>query len=723
MGLARSVLAAACLAALAIPALAAASPGLEIRTDDTVFLKDGGRLEGEVQSENERELRIMLKGSRVIRTESMANVERILRKQNIKQAFDARFKECTDRKDPVGLRDLAADVLALNPGMLDEATSALVAACGLRPDYGPAHLLLGRLYLQKGFAKKAGEEGDAAVKTLPDNAEAYVLQGTALVRQGEAKKAVAALDKALALKPSTDDQIGAAAALAEAGELDRAQELLAKLTETNPAAQLAAGVAWLRAGKLDQAAGLLDKTVQALKGQAEPHLALAATYYLQGETDKAAQELNELPTHNDARDAAPLALKGLVALRRGETDRAEAFLKRATVADPNRGRVAAARAVLELSRNNLDEAVGALEAPAGDASCADGYVHYLLGYVLYRKADFPKALAAYSRAAELTPAWPDARLGAGASALAGRNFRSAAEHFDAAAKLAPDSAAAHVGLGLACLGVPGRDDDADRELRRALTLDPRCVHAYLGLGFLANKRKVEVSALTNFERAIGLDGSNAYAADALKALRAGRGEEVQYFAFDGPGLPAGWASEQLYGVQVSAADGRVLLAGRQKRTGGRETRFFLRLEPGKFVRLDLDVECAPTGGLVAGLYLAGGNGDLELAMIETGRLAWRRRNRSGWSNFEEVGEWPKGEAGAVGKVRLAIELVEPDQGTFRLYAGGRPVSDKEISVDTLARAPGFMVGAFCRAALDEDVKVGLDNACLVTKKPKPDENK
>ncbi|GEM_PF-2287773 len=730
----RLLLASALALALATALAAGASgaePGIEIRVDDTVVLKSGDRLIGEITAQNDRELSIKLKEFKgAVRSVPMADVERILRRQNIKQAFEARLKECTAAKDSGALHGLAVEVLKLNPGMVDEAASALTAATGIRPDYGQAHLLLGQLYLRKGFVRKAAEEGQAAVKALPKEAAAHVLLATALVRGGEPRKAVAAIDAALELAPTPDDQVAAAATLAEAGEIQRAQDLLKALTESNPAAQLASGVASLRAADLTAATAMLDKAARALRGQGEPHLALAAALFLQGELDRATAELRELPSYGDARDAAPLALRGLIALRRGELDNADGLLKRAMVADPGRSRVAAARASLELARGNLPEAATALETPAADPACVDAYVHYLLGYVSHLRKDYPKAQTAYARAAELAPGWPDALLGAGSAALAGRSFQAAERHFAAAAKAAPELAAAHAGLGLACLGLAGRMDEADKELRRALVLDPRNISAHLGLGYLANRRGREAEALASFERAIGLDGANAFAADALNKLRSGRGEEVQYFGFDGPGLPAGWAApDQRAGVTVTVADGRLLFSGKQRIAGGQgyETRFFMRLDSAKFARMEIDVEASPTGGIEAGIFVGGGGGmggtggDLELSMTQNGRLGWRKRDRSGWTTVEEAGDWPKAEGGAPAKLRLAVEML--DRGTFRLFAGGRPVSDKEIVVDTMAAASGLSVGTFCRAQMGDDVKVGFDNACLVTRKPKAADDK
>jgi hypothetical protein len=267
----------------------------------------------------------------------------------------------------------------------------------------------------------------------------------------------------------------------------------------------------------------------------------------------------------------------------------------------------------------------------------------------------------------------------------------------------------------------GRDGEADRELRRALDLDNKCLEAHLGLGFLANRQKREGEAIKYFERASGLEGGSKYATAALSKLRAGRGEEVEFFPFDGPGLPTGWAKDQRYGVLAEGKVGKVVLSGKQSQVGGRDTRFFVRQDARKFTRLELDVEAAPTGGLVAGMFLAGPRGMIELGLFETGKLAWRMKNRGGYSVPENIADWPKGAGGGPGKVRLGIEVLNVGAGRFRLLINGRAV--KDVTVDTLASDQGYQVGAFCRAQLGEDVNVALDNATLVTKKSGSDAKK
>ncbi|MHC4917149.1 MAG: tetratricopeptide repeat protein, partial [Planctomycetota bacterium] len=399
---------------------------------------------------------------------------------------------------------------------------------------------------------------------------------------------------------------------------------------------------------------------------------------------------------------------------------ASTLAREAIVLAPKLGRVVAAKAVVDLAGGAPDGALGLLEGLTGERSrCRDAYLYYLKGHAQYSQGKFADAAGSFARAAELVHsrkgvAWADGYLAAGAAALKARRYPEAARHYKAAVGIDGGSVAAHAGLGLAYLGQVGRDEDADRELRRAMAIDANCLEAHLGLGFLANRHRRETEAIKYFERARGLAGGSRYAAEALEKLRAGRGESIEFFGFDGAGLPTGWVPDQRYGVMIEAKGGQLSFSGKQKQVGGRETRFYVRQDARKFVRLEIDVVAAPTGGTVCGLFLAGTRGFLEIGMFENGKLAWRMKNRGGYSAPADVRDWPVGAGGAPGKVRLGIQILDAGQGRFRLFADGLPV--KDVVVDTLAGAQGFQVGAFCRAQLDEAVDLRMDNASLVTRK-------
>ncbi len=726
---ARALLAALFAAAL-LAAAAAAAEGddLVVRTDDKVYLRDSLEpLVGKIVYQNKKELSIRIKGG-ITRIVQMSNVRRVLRRQNAQEAFDRRFEKVGKAPDAARYYALARAALRLEAvKMIDNAVKALEAGRKHEAKHVATRLLLGQLYLKRGETESARKEALAVVAAHPEDPSGHVLLGIALGRQGDVKKAEQAVEKALAYKPSEGDRIGVARILAEIGSLKRAKEVIDQVLKDSPhnaGAQLVAGLVALRGADLVQAEKLLTDARDKLKDQSEPHLALAALLYLKGDLKTALQEVNEGLNYGGR--ARCHALKALIELRDGKPDRAAKSVDAAMRASPNLARAAAAKAVVDLAAGKSeDDALRALEGPLEKAGsrCRDAYVHYLQSHLLYRKPYYANPLSAFNTAAHFTPAaanpsWIDPYLAAGAAALAARKYPDAARAYRAAVRVDEKSAAAHAGLGLACLGQVGRGEDADLELRRALAIDGRNLEAHLGLGYLANRRKSEIAAIKYFERAAGLSGGSRYAARALSLLRAGRGENVDLYAFDGPGLPTGWSKDQRYGILAEAKGGRVVLSGKQKQVGGRNTRFYLRQDARKLVRLEMDVETAPTGGLVAGMFVAGSRGFLELGLFESGKLCWRMKSKSGYSVPADIMDWPAGAGGKPGRVRLAVEVLSANRGAFRLYVGGRAV--KDVTVDTLANVQGYQVGAFCRAQLGEEVRVELDNATLVTRKAKGD---
>jgi hypothetical protein len=135
----------------------------------------------------------------------------------------------------------------------------------------------------------------------------------------------------------------------------------------------------------------------------------------------------------------------------------------------------------------------------------------------------------------------------------------------------------------------------------------------------------------------------------------------------------------------------------------------------------MDVEASPTGSLVAGIFVASSRGYIELGLFESGKLAYAVKTMSRINPPENVIDWPKGAGGKPGRARLAIEAVDTGAGRFRLYVNGNLA--KTLTVDTLANVRVYQAGAFCRAQIDDEVKVALDNATLVTKKAEGDVKK
>lgn len=711
----------------------AAEPLIEVRLYDKVFLKNGGMpLVGKILYRTRKELKIKLKGTSIARIVQMGSVEKVLESQDARKAFNARYGQFAASKDANGLYRLAKAALALDRTSDDrfrDAVKALEKARECNANYAVARLMLGQLYLLLGDNRKALTEGRAAVAANPESAAGSVLVGMAQVRLGNIKAAEEAVKTALMRRGKGDVQagVGAARIYAEMGRIAEAEKVIEPIAEAEPLngeVKLVSGLVALRKGNLIAAESALVSATEKLSDRPEPHLALGCVLYLKGDLAGAMKSVNRALNYGGR--ARSQALKALILLRDGKLEKAAKHGDQGLARQHDRGRVAAARSSVYLGAGDVDKAIDVLlKGPLG-GTCRDAYVHYLHGHLEHKRGRFADALAAFAKAAENASsvggaAWFDAHMAAGSAALKARKYQDAARHYRAAVGARKNSADAMAGLGLAYLGQAGREDDADRALRRALIIDGHCVQAYLGLGFLANQRKREAEAIRLFEKASGLQGGSRYAAAALGKLRAGRGEEVEFFALDGPGLPTGWKGDQRYGVIAECRAGKLYLGGKQAQVGGRNTRFYVMQDSRRFARLEMDVEATPTGSLVAGLFLAGSRGLIEIGLFETGKLSWRMKNRGGYSPPKDIMDWPKGTADRPGKVRLAIECVDPGRGRFRLFVSGGMA--KDLVVDTLANVQGYQVGAFCRAQLGEEVKVALDNATLVTRKAGSDEKK
>ena len=96
--------------------------------------------------------------------------------------------------------------------------------------------------------------------------------------------------------------------------------------------------------------------------------------------------------------------------------------------------------------------------------------------------------------------------------------QGARDAFEEALKYVDDDAAAHLGLGIANFHL--KDDRvAERELQRALDLNPREKMAYQALGDLAYRKDDLGAAVANWEKALEIDPSDAAVSSRLERLR------------------------------------------------------------------------------------------------------------------------------------------------------------------------------------------------------------
>jgi len=90
------------------------------------------------------------------------------------------------------------------------------------------------------------------------------------------------------------------------------------------------------------------------------------------------------------------------------------------------------------------------------------------------------------------------------------NYDRARDCYGRAARLAPDRASPHVGLGV--LGIQaGRVAEAEDAFHRAIALDPDCAEAYGGLAVIFQQRQDYAAALDMYLKSLQRDSDNLVA--------------------------------------------------------------------------------------------------------------------------------------------------------------------------------------------------------------------
>ena len=108
---------------------------------------------------------------------------------------------------PIGAQSYYEEGLARQEaGDTTGAWQSFTWAIQLSPDFAPAYVARGSVYLARGALNSALADADAALETDPASAPAYALRGETLRLLGQARPAMKALDRALALDPTLREE-------------------------------------------------------------------------------------------------------------------------------------------------------------------------------------------------------------------------------------------------------------------------------------------------------------------------------------------------------------------------------------------------------------------------------------------------------------------------------------------------------------------------------------
>jgi arylsulfatase A-like enzyme/predicted Zn-dependent protease len=147
-------------------------------------------------------------------------------------------------------------------------------------------------------------------------------------------------------------------------------------------------------------------------------------------------------------------------------------------------------------------------------------IRFNLGYHLQAAGRLDEALAAYRRAAELGPGYPQLLTNIASIHLARGEPQEALDALRAALDANPDDGRAWGNVGM-ILGGTGRFGEAEQAFRRATALLPDEAPLHFNLGLALMRQGKNAEAITELRRALELDPDMEPARAALRALGGG----------------------------------------------------------------------------------------------------------------------------------------------------------------------------------------------------------
>jgi len=276
--------------------------------------------------------------------------------------------------------------------------------------------------LQRNDAAKAEEWLTKAVMLtpdtdvmLPERASVLELLAESLTAQGRTSEALV-YQKLLAEESpeafEAQQRLSEAASAAQAGDYEKAEELLQALLEQNPDSQSAAvmlGMVNLQQGELDQAASLLSDNLDAETARPE---AIRAAALAQARTGQQEQALATLDRALEARPDQPvlLALYGLLGLNNPEhEEKAYMRLQKVLAIDPQRGEIRLALARYHRLNGEPEQAMAQLRS-AFNFEPANWDITRLYMGLLFNQDDLNEAAEAIETLKQAAPRARQTRL-------------------------------------------------------------------------------------------------------------------------------------------------------------------------------------------------------------------------------------------------------------------------------------------------------------------------
>lgn len=661
----------------------------EIRENDTLLLKNGRQLVGEIVADEPG------KPIKFRQTNGLtADIERdsiadIIRRQSAQQAYEATAAKLgagdADKRFALALWCIDHELLQAARAEVDKVLSADpkraeayilgLQACEeelARADEDRALVLYDAVL---GLTRRAAENGAWSPRVGLSEARAFralEVPGAALA---SAEKALVPLAAAAEPSPAQvyllkECQRIAAEVLAGRGQDEAAIERLTRLLEADSndfRALFQRGRLRAHRGESEAAEADLTKALTLEPAYAEAYVARAAVRVDRGLLKLAEADLVEalklgIPDPRPAR-----VQLGLLYYRAGKLkSAAREFL--ATRGEELYGPGEVGFALVLMRRDEVDRAVEAL-AKAETLLPKDGVIQAMKGQAFAALGRDQAAEAAYAEAIRLGFE-PRTALRAMAELAAKRSDTRRAIDLLKHVCYDPSRARPDDLYRLGRLLVKAeRIDEARAAFEAALKNDESHQPSLLGLGFLLYNAGDFADAKGCFEKVRAADPKNLYAVRALKNIEESRTRRVweDRFQREGPEVQNRWTKKIPHGVRIELKDKKVEFYGTQRNGDFQNTELVRRIDDGDFVRFEATLNTDKMGDARGGIRFRLGSREVIL-FRDTGGGQLKAAHRTSTAQKHvvvDLGIWP-----GDGEHQLAIELEDELKGIVGLSVDG-----------------------------------------------------
>ncbi len=404
-------------------------------------------------------------------------------------------------------------IMTRNFKQAKEQTDWLLKA---RPNDPAVHSAIASLLAAQDDIPGAIQEAQQTVALAPDRWEPYLTLALLQAKDGQEDAAEASFKKVIEMDPK---EVKARVLLGtyyqSRNRLDDAEHEFRDAIAAGPdkmAPRTALAGLYMAEGKPDRAENTLEQAKQDLPHDPECLLALSNFYYVTGNLDKAVGEYDALyAAHPSDITIKKKYIQLLIQTK--HYDKAQQLDNEILQANANDSDALVYRSQMQISEGDINDAAQTLQTVVTNAP-NDSLAHYVLGVALNKQGYPERAESEWKEALQLNPNFLDAQRAIADEAMLKGDMTALQDAANQIIRLEPGSPE---GYALRALSSINRSqfEEAERDVRRAISVAPQSAFGYVELGNLRFAQKQYTDAAKAYQDALD---RNAGSMDALRGL-------------------------------------------------------------------------------------------------------------------------------------------------------------------------------------------------------------